>query len=58
MARVIIRRADYQYGQIQPLVFDLLEELAGAKIKTGVRVLIKPNMLSAARPEDAILTHP
>ena len=58
MSTVIIRKADYQYNQIQPLVFDLLEKLAGGKIKTGDRVLIKPNMLSAAKPEDAVLTHP
>ncbi len=58
MATVIIRKAEYQYDQIKPLVFDLIEKLAGDKIKPGNRVLIKPNMLSAARPEDAVLTHP
>lgn len=58
MAKVIIRKALYQYNQIKPLVFDMLERLAGVKIKPGSRVLIKPNMLSAARPEDAVLTHP
>jgi len=58
MAKVIIRNAEYQYGQIQALVCDLLEKLAGGKIRSGDRVLIKPNMLSAARPEDAVLTHP
>ena len=58
MAVVIIRNASYQYDQIKPLVFDMLEKLAGTKIKPGSNVLIKPNMLSVARPEDAILTHP
>lgn len=58
MATVIIREAEYQYNQIKPLVFDLIEKLAGDKITSGSRVLIKPNMLSAARPEDAVLTHP
>lgn len=58
MATVIIREAEYQYNQIKPLFFDLIERLAGDKIKLGSRVLIKPNMLSAARPEDAVLTHP
>jgi uncharacterized protein (DUF362 family)/ferredoxin len=58
MATVIIRDADYSYHQIRPLVFDMLERLAGDKVRSGHRVLIKPNMLSAARPEDAILTHP
>ena len=58
MATVIIRQADYQYERIRPLVFDMIEKLAGEKIKGGSRVLIKPNMLSAARIEDAVLTHP
>lgn len=58
MAKVIIRKAEYQHEIIGPLVFDLLEKLAGDKIRSGERVLIKPNMLSAARPEDAVLTHP
>ncbi len=58
MATVIVRKADYEYNQIRPLVFDLLEKLSGSKIMSGDRVLIKPNMLSAARPQDAVLTHP
>lgn len=58
MATVIIRKAEYQYNQIKPLVFDMMGKLAGDKIKPGSRVLIKPNMLSAAHPEDAVLTHP
>ncbi len=58
MATVIIRRAQYQYDQVQKTVFDMLEKLAGNRIKPGDRVLVKPNVLSAARPEDAVLTHP
>ncbi|MEE9910304.1 MAG: DUF362 domain-containing protein [Deltaproteobacteria bacterium] len=58
MTTVIIRRADYRYDQIRPLVFEMIEKLAGEKITPGSRVLIKPNMLSAARIEDAVLTHP
>lgn len=58
MAAVIVCKAEYHYEIIKPLVFDLIEKLAGDKIKSGDRVLIKPNMLSAARPEDAVLTHP
>jgi uncharacterized protein (DUF362 family)/Pyruvate/2-oxoacid:ferredoxin oxidoreductase delta subunit len=58
MATVIIRSASYQYDQLRTLVFEMLEALAGDKIKPGSRVLIKPNMLSSARPEDAVLTHP
>ena len=58
MAKVFIRSASYQYDQLKPVIFDMLERLAGDRIKPGSRVLIKPNMLCAARPEDAILTHP
>jgi uncharacterized protein (DUF362 family) len=57
MATVIVRNAAYD-DQLQPLVFEMIEKLIGGKIKPGSRVLIKPNMLSAARPEDAVLTHP
>jgi len=58
LAKVLIRNASYQYDQLQPVIFELLETLAGDRIKPGRRVLIKPNMLCAARPEDAVLTHP
>ena len=58
MAKVIIRNAAYQYDQLRPIIFEILEKLMGGRIKTGSRVLIKPNMLCSARPEDAVLTHP
>jgi len=58
MATVIIRPADYQYDQVKKIIFEMIEMLAGNRIKPGCRVLIKPNVLSAARPEDAVLTHP
>ena len=58
MAKVIIRKADYNYNQLKPIFFEMMDTLACDKIKTGSRVLIKPNMLSAATPEDAVLTHP
>lgn len=58
MATVIIRNASYQYEQLKESVFEIMEKLSGDRIKPGLRVLIKPNMLCVARPEDAILTHP
>lgn len=58
MAVVVVRKAEYQYNQVKTLVFEILEKLAGARIKRGCHVLIKPNMLSVAHPEDAVLTHP
>ncbi|PKN71642.1 MAG: (4Fe-4S)-binding protein [Deltaproteobacteria bacterium HGW-Deltaproteobacteria-12] len=58
MANVIVRNATYQYDLLRPIFFEMIEKLAGDKIKPGSRVLIKPNMLSSAHPEDAVLTHP
>ena len=58
MAEVLIRKTDYDYQQLKPAFFEIVEKLAGDKIKSGQRVLIKPNLLSFATPEDAILTHP
>jgi len=58
MAEVIVRQARYDYRLLKPVIFEILETLAGGKIQAGRRVLIKPNLLSAAAPEDAILTHP
>jgi uncharacterized protein (DUF362 family)/Pyruvate/2-oxoacid:ferredoxin oxidoreductase delta subunit len=58
MATVIVRNAAYEYDQLKSTFFEMIEKLIGDKIKPGSRVLIKPNMLSAARPEDAVLTHP
>ncbi|MEN6621246.1 MAG: DUF362 domain-containing protein [Smithella sp.] len=57
MATVIIRNASYQYDELKEPVFEILERLAGDKIRPGLRVLIKPNVLCVARPQDAILTH-
>lgn len=58
MAIVLVRKASYNYPELKPVFFEIIEALAGEKIKPGCRVLIKPNMLSAAAPENAILTHP
>jgi uncharacterized protein (DUF362 family)/Pyruvate/2-oxoacid:ferredoxin oxidoreductase delta subunit len=58
MASVIVRNASYNYGILKPVFFEIIETLAGDKIKPGDKVLIKPNMLSSAAPDDAVLTHP
>jgi len=58
MSRVIVRKAGYQSDALQPLVFEMLDALGGAVIGRGCRVLIKPNLLSPATPEQAVLTHP
>ncbi|HDQ04801.1 MAG TPA: DUF362 domain-containing protein [Deltaproteobacteria bacterium] len=58
MADVLVRKASYNYPELKSVLFEMIEALAGEKIKSGCRVLIKPNLLSAAAPENAILTHP
>lgn len=58
MAKVIVRKVDYNFNQLKPIFFEMMDALACDKIKQGSRVLIKPNMLSAATPADAVLTHP
>ena len=58
MSKVILRRAEYDYGTLRPLIFELLDELVGDKIGKKSRVLIKPNLLAPAPPEKAMLTHP
>ena len=51
MGKVILRRAEYDYGTLRPLIFELLDGLAGDKIGDKSRVLIKPNLLAPARRE-------
>ena len=56
--KVILRRAEYDYDKLRPLIFELLDDLVGDKIGNKSRVLIKPNLLAPAPPEKAMLTHP
>jgi uncharacterized protein (DUF362 family)/Pyruvate/2-oxoacid:ferredoxin oxidoreductase delta subunit len=58
MARVIVRNASYNYDQLKEVFFEIIESIACDKIKPGSRVLIKPNLLIASAPDDAITTHP
>jgi uncharacterized protein (DUF362 family)/Pyruvate/2-oxoacid:ferredoxin oxidoreductase delta subunit len=58
MANVIVRNASYAYEVLKPAFFEIIEKLIGNKIKSGDKVLIKPNMLTFAAPDDAVLTHP
>jgi uncharacterized protein (DUF362 family)/Pyruvate/2-oxoacid:ferredoxin oxidoreductase delta subunit len=58
MSRVIIREAAYDYEILRPLVYESLEAFCGGIITPSSRVIIKPNLLLAAAPESAILTHP
>ena len=58
MSKVYIRKAEYDYSTLKPLVFELMDSIAGDLIKKGSRVLIKPNLLLPAPPDRAIVTHP
>jgi len=58
MTKVIIKKADYDYDTLKPLVFELIDSLGGKRIGKNSRVVIKPNLLAPAAPDRAIVTHP
>jgi uncharacterized protein (DUF362 family)/Pyruvate/2-oxoacid:ferredoxin oxidoreductase delta subunit len=58
MSKVIVCRSTYDYSDLRPRIFSLLDSLEGGRIRGSSRVLIKPNFLTAAKPEEAVLTHP
>jgi len=58
MSQVIVRKADYSYEKLKPLVFEMMETLAGTLIRRDTRVVVKPNLLAPAPPERALTTHP
>lgn len=58
MAKVIVRRADYQYAALRSRIFEMMEALDGKLINRNTRVLIKPNLLAPSSPDRAMLTHP
>lgn len=58
MPLVLIRKSSYSYEILKPQIFDLLDRLGGLRMAAGSRVLIKPNLLTNATPQQAILTHP
>lgn len=56
----IVKCADYDRDRVQDAVRKAADLLGGmgAFVKPGDRVLIKPNLLKAALPDDAVTTHP
>jgi len=58
MTKVIIKKADYDYDTLKPLVFELMDSLGGEQIGKNSYVVIKPNLLAPAAPDRAIVTHP
>ncbi len=58
MSKVFVKKSSYDYSELKPAVDAILDNTIGNIGLTGKRVLIKPNLLRPARPEQAILTHP
>lgn len=58
MATVIVRTVTDYHPSIKVQVKELLDRYLRGSIAPGTRVLIKPNLLTAAAPERAIVTHP
>ncbi len=56
----ITRCESYSLEIVRTAFRDLLRPLGGmeALVKPGLKVLVKPNMLAAAPPEEAVTTHP
>jgi uncharacterized protein (DUF362 family)/ferredoxin len=51
---------DYTPAQLEASLRDLLAELGGIErfVNPGATVLLKPNLVSPRKPEDAVTTHP
>jgi uncharacterized protein (DUF362 family) len=58
MTKVLIRKASYEAGSLRSVIREMLESRGEDWIRPGARVVIKPNMLTAAEPDLAIVTHP
>ena len=61
MNRIVLARCDdYELSQVRAAIVQLLEPIGGmeAFVRPGERILLKPNMLSAKSPEQAVTTHP
>ncbi len=56
----IVRCADYETDHVLDATRSAVDLLGGMEkfIKPGERVLIKPNLLKASPPDDAVTTHP
>ena len=61
MSKVAIERCeDYSAGALKEALEKVLEHLGGMKafVRPGQKVLLKPNLLRKARPEEGVTTHP
>lgn len=55
---VLIRNGRYDSAALEPTIHEMLAAAGGDRIGPGMQVLIKPNLLMPATPEQGILTHP
>ncbi len=55
---ILERINNYNLNRIRSITKNILDQLAKGKIKSGFKVLIKPNLLSPSKPHQAITTHP
>ena len=58
MAKVFIRNSAYSADALTPVINAMLDSQGDHWISRGERVLIKPNMLLPATPQEGIVTHP
>ncbi len=58
MTKVFVRKAAYKAGILQPMIREMLDSQGPDWISPGMRVVVKPNMLLPARPDQAIVTNP
>jgi uncharacterized protein (DUF362 family)/Pyruvate/2-oxoacid:ferredoxin oxidoreductase delta subunit len=58
MSLVVSMKATYNYQTLRPQLFEILDAIGGRSIEAGARVVIKPNLLAPASPQQAMLTHP
>lgn len=56
----LIQSPDYEPARLRRDLIELLEPLGGisAFVNAGERILLKPNLLSAKSPDQAVTTHP
>jgi uncharacterized protein (DUF362 family)/Pyruvate/2-oxoacid:ferredoxin oxidoreductase delta subunit len=57
MSKVIIEKATYDYRVLKPVIFEIMDNLVGERIRDCKRILIKPNLLTVAEPDEAVVTH-
>ena len=58
MVDVLFRRASYEDSNLNAVIFEILDATGAGEIQKGSKVLIKPNLLLPAAPDQGITTHP